>query len=367
MPKHTVQQLPDALLSKAKVAVGNALQRQDYSEVVLAIPPVDLSAPSSLLEFTQRVAEPLREHNAVTIKARKVREGVMIPSVVVFEDLNDMVAYIDLTEEFLRVKNLLADILPEPQSIKSKTVQFLLSATDEDLDDIRKGLSWITDESVAGLSYKELPWPGGTKALKKKGLKTVLTDLSGLNEDEWSFSTRSVPVVCITDCLSGNYQDVPITEACQMVLDRNSAAVLIHENKAVNPVTRASLFGKDVMIVSGAGNNSAGLLALTKLPTTCIVAYCGDIDAHGYAILARFRKMFTNHPLPSVGMDSEQFIGANPLRNRKVRTPTVDHQALTAAELGMLQHCVNGFLYEQEYIELTPADLAILVDVEDIL
>lgn len=33
----------------------------------------------------------------------------------------------------------------------------------------------------------------------------------------------------------------------------------------------------------------------------------------------------------------------------------------------MLQHCVAGLLYEQEYIELTPADLAVLVAGTDTL
>lgn len=299
-----------------------------------------------------------------SVKIQGAVATALVPSRISFPSPVSAAAYIGKKRVFVRTREYLSRF--PAKEVPLQVLKYLMNdTTAADIRALEAGVQFVSDENLSGLHASELPWPSdgnSTSAatwIRKSGFRYALAALSTVPEKNWTFRVTDEVYVRFEDCLTGVVQDrLPITQACGLVAQNPPSFLLVHENRVVNTETRNYLAGKNVRIISGAGNALSGYASLTAGDslTDTAIGYAGDIDDYGFAMLARFRSMFPNRIIASYGMDSDKFIDHDTAQSGvPIKPATVDRSFLTPQELHILDtYCVDGFRHEQERTPLSP-------------
>lgn len=243
---------------------------------------------------------------------------------------------------------------PEWTAVLAETFRHWNSLADNDFDRLLAVLCWLRANPLSGLLIRQLPIPGvDTKWLgTHRGVVTSLAVPLGVPEDLGLRERELLRAIAILD--PALRQGLPRLFAAA---DRELGALEVAPPRVLlveNLQTLEALPDvPDTVAVFGWGGHA---LAVTEFPWVRAaprVLYWGDLDADGFAILARFRA---RRPCDSVLMDHATLARWRELAVPHPATESVDTDLLTDSEraaLDVLRR--DGLRLEQERIPMEAA------------
>ncbi|MDA3955342.1 DUF3322 domain-containing protein [Oceanispirochaeta sp.] len=257
-----------------------------------------------------------------------------LPSALLFQESADLLSFLGKKKEFelfLSLSKKLSSAFPvlRPWSLENPH-RLLRHASD--LDRLIRILLWVTEHPNPGIYVRQLSLEGvDTKFIEqRRGLLMSLLDrlldpanidsrFSGVKNFERRYGFTSRPELIrfrypfLTDGSGslggpGNFSDfgafsdlsVPSDEFCRMQPDVKRVVVVENDISAL-----AFPRVKDTMVLFGRGYHFGTLSEASWLHKKELF-YWGDLDSHGFAILAQFRKLFPH--TRSILMDRETLL-----------------------------------------------------------
>lgn len=246
------------------------------------------------------------------------------------------------------------DETPTWTTILPSTFRYWRALTDSDFDRLMAVLEWLRENPASGLLIRQLPIPGvDTKWLgAHRVLVTSLAVPLGVPEHLGLRERDLLRAVAIIDpeLRQGLPRLFAASDRELAALDLSPPQVLLVENLQT---LEALPDLPDTVAVFGWGGHALAVADFPWVRDAPRVLYWGDLDADGFAILARFRA---KRPCESVLMDSAAVERWRDLAVPCPTTPSVETDLLTTAEreaLDLLRR--DGLRLEQERIPMEVA------------
>jgi hypothetical protein len=299
------------------------------------------------------------------VKTRRFAAGTL-PGKIEFTSLSDLTRYIGKGPEadrILRHAELVSKRLPGTAPWAAKHTEKLAEENSAFWNDICVVVEYFRDHPKPWVYVRELPLGLQTKFVEKN--YRVIIDLveivapNSLNEPYTSWQDR-LGLRSGSSLIEGRFLDpklaptlpqhfqAPVTEwnTCEF---KAPSVVLVTENRTTF-LTLPPIPG--CLALLGKGYAVTRLAEITKL-STAQVFYWGDIDQHGFEILASFRSKLTH--VQSILMDSatsDQFRSLGTTESVEATLdPVFVKEHLNADECGAWEKCANNhFRLEQEHL-----------------
>jgi hypothetical protein len=362
-------------------------------QVILGENPFPLGIPYKQLRRTGNPAELLKlkeilrgESKATNghgptieflpVKTRRFADGTL-PGKIEFTSLPDLTRYIGKgveAERILRHAELVSKRLPGTTAWTAKHTEKLADENSAFWNDICLVVEYFRDHPKPWVYVRELPLGLQTKFVEKN--YRVIVELveviapNALNEPYTSWQDR-LGLRSGSSLIEGRFLDpklaptlpqhfqAPVTEwnNCEF---KAPSVVLVTENRTTF-LTLPSIPG--CLALLGKGYAVTRLAEIKKL-SAASVFYWGDIDQHGFEILASFRSKLSH--VQSLLMDSattEQFRSlATTETVEATLQPAFVSEHLTNDERGVWEKCANNhFRLEQEHLPFLHTTTALKV------
>jgi hypothetical protein len=302
-----------------------------------------------------------------TVNTRRYAAGV-IPGAISFTTLDDLVRYVDKKPEsarILRHAEIVAKAFTDGRRWAATHVEILAGGSDAYWQDVCKAVEYFRAHPKPFLYARELPIGLHTKFLEDnhKVVISLLEAVSGdaLNEEFTSWQDH-LGLRSNSTLIEGRFLDPDIAPGFPQHMSSPIAEwnrcqfstpnfILVVENRTT---FLALPFLKGCLALQGMGY-AVALLAEVERLKGAKVYYWGDIDQHGFEILATFRSRMPH--VQSLLMDEETVERFSKL----AATETVDGtlapefvlKHLTVREGTLWRKCVRThFRVEQEHLPL---------------